>query len=65
VDGLELIRTLRRRGDETRIIAMSSQAGPEGYLHAARLFGADIAVVKPRNPRRLVTIVQDALRSPV
>ena len=63
VDGLEVIRALRRRDPSPRIIAMSSYGGTEGYLHAARLFGADLALVKASDLKRLLLAVRTVLET--
>jgi CheY-like chemotaxis protein len=49
VDGLELIKEIRRTDQTTKILAISGEAGwmPGGYLRAAGVFGADYALKKP------------------
>jgi DNA-binding response OmpR family regulator len=49
IDGLELIKEIRRTDKMTKILAMSGQAGwmPGGYLRAASAFGADHLLKKP------------------
>ena len=61
VDGLELIRALRRRDPSPRIIAITSQVGRRGYLHAAEEFGADLGLVKPADLERMASIVVKVL----
>lgn len=63
LDGLELIRELRRRTCPPRIIALSAQEGREGYLPAALHFGADLALIKPRDLDDLPDVVQKLLLS--
>jgi CheY-like chemotaxis protein len=45
VEGIELIRMIRKVTPNLRIIAMSGAS--DGYLHAARALGADATIQKP------------------
>jgi CheY-like chemotaxis protein len=49
MDGLEIIRELRRISPHVKIIAISGggQLGAEGYLKIADKFGADLTFYKP------------------
>ena len=49
VDGLELIKEIRRTDQKTKVLAISGEAGwmPGGYLRAAGAFGADHTLKKP------------------
>ena len=57
VDGLEIIRSLRREFPQLKIIAMSGggATGKLQYLPEARKFGADTALSKPFDPGVLRT----------
>lgn len=45
IEGIELIRMIRKVTPGLRIIAMSGAS--DGYLHAARVLGADATIQKP------------------
>ena len=60
-DGLETIAALRRRSAETKIIAVSSQPGPEGYLGAAASFGATHTLTKPFDTKQLLKAIKKLL----
>ena len=64
VDGLEIIRSLRREFPDLKIIAMSGggETGRLQYLPEAREFGADIALSKPFDPAVLTAEVERLLR---
>jgi two-component system chemotaxis response regulator CheY len=56
MDGLELIRGIRRTHPRIRILAISG-AGKEGpglYLNIAEQFGADAILMKPFAPDQLI-----------
>lgn len=63
VDGLEIIRSLRREFPQLKIIAMSGggETGKLQYLPEAREFGADIALSKPFDPAVLTAEVERLL----
>jgi CheY-like chemotaxis protein len=63
VDGLELIKEIRRTDRTTKILAMSGQAGwmPGGYLRAAGAFGADHTLKKPFSTRVFIQAVERLL----
>ena len=63
VDGLEIIRSLRREFPQVKIIAMSGggETGKLQYLPEAREFGADIALSKPFDPAVLTAEVERLL----
>jgi two-component system response regulator (stage 0 sporulation protein F) len=63
IDGLELILELKRRPAPPRILAMTSRSGPEGYLNAAKRFGAERAMLKPADMQRLVTAAGELLEA--
>ena len=66
VDGLELIRELRREAPDLKVVAMSAGGfhGTLDVLVIARRLGAVEALSKPFNPRELVRVVQRALGPP-
>jgi DNA-binding response OmpR family regulator len=58
MDGLELIRTVRTRFPETRIVAMSGGCyGKLSYLKTAGDFGAELTFAKPFRPARLAASI--------
>lgn len=59
VDGLELIKEIRRTDRTIKILAMSGQAGwmQGGYLRAAAAFGADHALKKPFSTSAFIKVV--------
>jgi CheY-like chemotaxis protein len=59
VDGLELIKEIRRTDQVIKILAMSGQAGwmHGGYLRAAAAFGADHALKKPFSTSAFIGVV--------
>ena len=63
VDGLEIIRSLKREFPHLKIIAMSGggETGKLQYLPEAREFGADIALSKPFDPALLTAEVERLL----
>lgn len=65
IDGLELIKEIRRTDKTTKILAMSGQAGwiPGGYLRAASAFGADHLLKKPFSTSVLINAVETLLGS--
>ena len=65
IDGLELIKEIRRTDKTTKILAMSGQAGwiPGGYLRAASAFGADHLLKKPFSTSVLINAVETLLAS--
>jgi DNA-binding response OmpR family regulator len=66
VDGLELIKEIRRTDQMTKILAISGEAGwmPGGYLRAAGVFGADYALKKPFSTRVFIQAVDRLLDTP-
>jgi CheY-like chemotaxis protein len=63
IDGLELIKAIRRTDRAIKILAMSGQAGwmQGGYLRAAAAFGADHALKKPFSTSVFINIVATLL----
>jgi CheY-like chemotaxis protein len=66
VDGLELIRELRREAPDLKIIAMSAGGfrGTLDVLVVARRLGAVETLSKPFNPRGLVQAIERVLGQP-
>jgi CheY-like chemotaxis protein len=64
MDGLDVIRRLRRAAPATRIIAMSGATAhaPALYLRMAVQFGADATLAKPIGLDELRRTVDDVLR---
>jgi CheY-like chemotaxis protein len=62
-DGLELLRALRKRAPELRVIAISGggNLGNMDILHAARLFGAYRVFTKPFATEDLILAIREAL----
>src|SRR5689334_5252558 len=65
VDGLEVIRGVRRQFPEVKIVAMSGGGfdGTMDLLSVARLLGASGVVQKPFTQRTLLSAIEQALRS--
>ena len=61
VDGLELLRELRRRGIQTPVILVSSY-GEFEYAREGLVLGAFDYIVKPFMPRELIARIQAVLR---
>jgi DNA-binding response OmpR family regulator len=63
MEGLEMIRELRRRSANLRIIAISGggAGGAGGYLEAARQFGASRTLAKPFTGAELLAVVDQVL----
>jgi len=64
MDGLELIRGLRRKHSDIKIIVMSgggSSLSPEAFLEIARLLGVARTFEKPYECRDLVQAAKDIL----
>jgi CheY-like chemotaxis protein len=61
MEGLELIKELRRRKPDIKIIAISGDGRfkPDSYLEFAKRIGAAAALAKPFNPTRLVELLMD------
>ena len=65
MDGLELIREVRRTHRGVKLLAISG-AGKEGpglYLNIAEHFGADAILMKPFTPDQLIEKVDALLRT--
>jgi CheY-like chemotaxis protein len=56
MDGLELIRFIRKTSSQTKIIAISGagREGPDLYLNIAEQFGADAILMKPFTSEQLI-----------
>ena len=65
-DGLEVIRALRAEAPQTKIVAMSGggQTGQIEVLRAAAAFGAARILLKPFEPRDLLTAIRELLGEP-
>ncbi len=64
MDGLEVVRTLRRRSPAIPIIAMSGGGKRDlDFLVEAKEFGASQTISKPFHPEALVEMVRDLLHS--
>lgn len=61
IDGLEIIRTMRGRGDHTPIVVLSSRGEEAGKVEALEL-GADDYVTKPFGIAELIARIRTALR---
>ena len=61
MDGLELIRRLRRANAACKIMAMSGGVGEWDYLEVAKRLGANHALKKPCSPRELLEAVRGQL----
>ena len=63
IDGLELIKEIRRTDRTIKILAMSGQTGwmQGGYLRAAAAFGADHALKKPFSTGAFIKVVATLL----
>lgn len=61
IDGLELFRRLRQRGDHTPVIMLTAKTGESDRILGLEL-GADDYVTKPFSPRELVLRIQSVLR---
>lgn len=63
MDGLELIRAIRARDGDLRIIAVSGGGyrSTQDFLHFASVFGADAALSKPFNAETLADAINRAL----
>jgi DNA-binding response OmpR family regulator len=61
-DGLKLIAELNRLHSDLGIIALSPSPVPEGYLSAARAFGASEIFMKPLDVASLVSAIQALVR---
>jgi DNA-binding NtrC family response regulator len=62
IEGLELIRTVKTRQPEMKIVAISGggRSSPSTYLKMARLLGADRTLEKPFGAEQLVEAVKFA-----
>lgn len=62
-EGMETIRTLRRKGSTLKIIAITGglPGGPADLVKMARMMGADSALGKPFMPDELLAAVNDVL----
>ncbi len=59
-DGFETIQAFRRSHNDVKILAVSGggRFGQGSFLKEARLFGADLALMKPFSQRELLAAVQ-------
>jgi two-component system response regulator ResD len=65
MDGLELIRKVRERLPNAKILAISGDCcdGPDLYLKLAKHFGANSILSKPFGPNRFIDKVSSLLRN--
>lgn len=65
MEGLETIQHLRRRHPRLQVIAISGggRMDPDGYLKAAKLFGAVSALSKPFERQELLDAIAAALEA--
>ena len=65
MEGLELIKELRRRNREARIIAISGDGRfrPDSYLEFAKRIGASSVLAKPFDPSKLIVMIKQLLPS--
>lgn len=64
MDGIELIMTLKRRGDTTPVIVMSGggrSMSTEGNFMTVSLLGATATIAKPFSREQLLQAIEDAL----
>jgi len=73
VDGMELVRAIRRESRTVPIIVMtggsqrstpSTQEGIEYYLRVAKQFGGTMVIAKPFAPSRLLAMIDECLQMP-
>lgn len=64
MEGLELIRTIRKQSPAPKIISMSGggRGAADDYLELAKRFGAARTVEKPFNVNDLTAVVDEVLR---
>jgi len=62
-EGIEIIRALKKGYPDVPIIAMSGggRNSPDGYLHMAKLLGAQATFEKPIKKEELLIAVKEAL----
>ncbi|MFO7653511.1 MAG: response regulator [Candidatus Krumholzibacteriia bacterium] len=62
-DGIETITDLRREHPDLKVIAISGggRFSPGGYLHSARLLGADLTLSKPFGNDEILRAVERLL----
>lgn len=63
IEGLEIIRRLRRQGCRAKILAISGAGKADAYLRLALLLGADATFEKSRPVSQLLTAVQRLIES--
>ncbi|MCK5100308.1 MAG: response regulator [Desulfobacteraceae bacterium] len=61
MEGLEAIRTLRKKNKDIKIIALSGGGfvSPDEYLKLAKQFGAKYAFAKPVNLKELIDSIKE------
>jgi CheY-like chemotaxis protein len=64
MEGLQLVRALRKLSDPPRIIVMSGggRASPGDYLGFASMFGANATLAKPFLPLTMLALVREVLK---
>jgi CheY-like chemotaxis protein len=61
MDGIELIRTLRKTRPASKLIAMTAGKGVRNYLSMAKELGADATLEKPFTRQALLDVVASQL----
>ena len=65
MDGMEIMRSLRRLNINTPVVAISSKMDAMGMNKMVRAMGAWDTLKKPFNSAELIAVVEKALRTPV
>ena len=63
IEGLEIIRRLRRQGCRVKVLAISGAGKADAYLRLALLLGADATFEKSRPVSQLLVAVQRLIES--
>ncbi|MBV9827477.1 MAG: response regulator [Alphaproteobacteria bacterium] len=65
MDGIEMVRAVRRVRPELPIVAISggSNGNADDYLGMAKVFGASMTLTKPFRPQDLVTAIAELLEN--
>ena len=64
-EGIETIRQIRREAPETKIIAISGggRIGKSDFLRIAAMFGADITLAKPFEPKQFIDAIRNYIKA--
>jgi two-component system cell cycle sensor histidine kinase/response regulator CckA len=63
MDGIALIRTLRKMKPEVRIIASTGRGGQEQHAHELESLNVEVCLTKPYNKNKLLKTLHNALNS--